>query len=253
MYRPRLIPVVLINNEGDAIKTLKFKKRFYLGDPVNTVSLFNSFKVDELVLLNIDSHKNLFEINHQLLSNISQEAEMPFAIGGGIKTLNDIRTILKLGAEKVIISSEFLKNPTFLKEAVDHFGSSSIVVCIDVKKNLFGKYKVHTRSVNNISNDLVDVLDFILEYEAGEMIIQSIDKDGTFGGYDEELCKYVSDYMQIPTIVLGGMGSIDEVHNLIKKSHISGYAAGSKFVFQDEERGVLINYPSLEELAILYN
>ena len=251
MYRPRVIPVILIDSDDQAIKTVNFKKRSYIGDPVNTVSLFNSFLVDELVLLNIDSSKKKSRINYDLLKEISQEAKMPFAVGGGIKSLEDIRKILSIGAEKVILSEVFLDSPSFLKRAVKKFGSSSIVVCIDVKKDFFGKQNVIFRK-KKYHKSLHATLDLVEHFEAGELIIQSINNDGTMNGYDNSLLKEVTDYLSIPTIALGGCKSLDEIYNHSSHNNVSGYAAGSLFVYQNKDKGVLINYPTQDELAALY-
>ena len=250
MYRPRVIPVLLIDLIGEAVKTTHFNKRMYLGDPVNTVSLFNAFKVDELVLLHIDSCDPKFQINYDLLFDISQEAKMPFAIGGGIKTLEEIRKILSLGAEKVVLSKSAIENPSFLKEAVDRFGSSSITVCIDVKKNIFGKYVVYIHK-KKTTLDLNECLDLVGDYQAGELIIQSISQDGKMSGYDKNLVRYVSDYMPIPVVALGGASSLNDMSKLISETYASAFAAGSMFVFQDNKKGVLINYPSENDLLEL--
>lgn len=251
MYRPRIIPVILIDEFGQAVKTIRFNKRQYIGDPVNTVSLFNSFEVDELVLLNIDSSRKNLDIKFDLLQDISQEAKIPFAIGGGIKTLEDIRKVLSLGAEKVIISNAFLNSPSFLKDAVDHFGSSSIVVCIDVKKNILGNFSV-IQNKKKHKKSLQETLELIEEYEAGELILQSINQDGTMSGYDHKLLKEISDSLRLPTIALGGCSSLEEVEILSNNSSISGFAAGSMFVFQNIDKGVLINYPKSSEFKALY-
>ena len=251
MYRPRIIPVILIDKDDQAVKTIGFNKRNYIGDPVNTVSLFNSFSIDELVLLNIDCSINDLAVNYQLLKEIAQEAKMPFAIGGGIKTLSDIREILSIGAEKVIISNKFLQDPFFLKEAVSQFGSSSIVICLDVKRDLFGNEHVMFGK-KKYQKSLNEVLDYLELYEAGEVIIQSVNKDGQMKGYDSKLLKYVSDYLTIPTVALGGCSSLNEIKSISKESNVSGFAAGSLFVYNDENRGVLINYPDLDDLNSLY-
>jgi imidazole glycerol-phosphate synthase subunit HisF len=250
LYRPRVIPVLLLNETGDSIKSIKFNKRIYLGDPVNTVSLFNSFQVDELILLNIDSRKKNFKIDYHLLANIAEEAEMPFAIGGGIHSLGQIRRILSLGAEKVVLSQSAIQTPDFLKEAVECFGSSSITVCLDVKKNLFGRYAVYVHQ-KKLSLSLDQCLDIIEESQAGELVLQNISLDGAMTGYDGHLLQYVSNYMSMPVVALGGAGSHLDMKLLNNQSNVSAFAAGSLFVFQGRDRGVLINYPSAEELMEL--
>lgn len=250
MFRPRVIPVVLIDKEGQAVKSLKFNKRVYLGDPVNTVSLFNAFEVDELVLLNIDSRKKGFEIDFSILLEIAQEAKMPFSVGGGIRSLDDIRKILEIGAEKVVISSSFLSNTLFLKEAVEMFGSSSITICLDIKKSIFGNY--HIWNNNSRYSDSIDsILDILEDYEVGELIVQSIDRDGTFTNYDFQLVSDIAKKVSFPVVALGGCSSIDDMKNITESSSVSAVAAGSMFVFQNKDRGVLINYPTKDELKVL--
>ena len=250
MYRPRVIPVLLIDADGHATKTLKFRRRIDLGDPVNTVSLFNSFRVDELVLLDIDATRSRRTIPLSLLADIASEAKMPFSVGGGIRTLEDIRKILSLGAEKVVLSSIAAERPEFVREASAKFGSSSIVVCMDIKRSFFGrKPVVYTeggkREVKATPREFAMRME---EMGAGELIVQSIDLDGTMSGYDRDLLADISETLSVPVIALGGAGSLDHLVDLYASTHVSALAAGSLFVFQDSERGVLINYPSKEKL-----
>lgn len=251
MFRPRIVPVILIDNDGGCVKSIKFKKRKYIGDPVNTVSLFNSFSVDELVLLNVDSKLESFEVNFNLLQDIAQEARMPFSIGGGIRSLEDIRKILQLGAEKVIISSEALRRPSFLNEASKFFGSSSITVCLDIRKNFYGSYEAFNAK-NKIKLNLNDALNLVENNGAGEVILQSINNDGLMNGYDSKLLEYASNYLKIPLVALGGASSVDEMLELNKTCNISAYAAGSLFIYQDKNHGVLINYPDTDDLKEFY-
>ena len=185
-----------------------------------------------------------------MLIDIAQEAKMPFAIGGGVNSIDEIRKILSLGAEKVVLSKSAIENPEFLKEAVDQFGSSSITVCLDVKKNFFGTQTVQIHQKKSHLT-LDQCLDIIEENQAGELIIQNINLDGAMSGYDHSLIQYVSDYLTIPVVALGGAGSLDDMQSLGKSSHVSAFGAGSLFVFQDHNQGVLINYPSEEELLEL--
>jgi cyclase len=241
--------VLLIDEAGHAVKTIKFKRRIYLGDPVNTVSLFNGFRVDELVLLDIDATRSKRTIPLDLLADIASEAKMPFSVGGGIRTLDDIRRILSLGAEKVVLSSAAAARPGFVREAANQFGSSSIVVCMDVKKSFFGKEGVYAESGKRLLS--TSPREFALHMEemgAGELIVQSIENDGMMKGYDRNLLSEISGALGVPVIALGGAGRLDDMVELYSSSYISALAAGSLFVFHDSDRGVLINYPDKNQL-----
>lgn len=249
MYRPRIMPVILIDERGHAVKTRKFRRRIDLGDPVNAVSLFNAFRVDELVLLDIDATTSGRSISLELLSDIASEAKMPFSVGGGVTTIEGIRSILAHGAEKVVLSTKAVEQPGFLAEAAGQFGASSIVVCLDVKRSLFGTPTVFTRGGRSKTRyGPVEAAKLMEQMGAGEIIVQSVDRDGTMGGYDDELVATVADAVSVPVIALGGAGELAHLKDLYSHSVVSALAAGSLFVFHDSHRGVLINYPSKEEL-----
>lgn len=201
------------------------------------------------MLLDTQATKDSRLISLDLLNDIASEAKMPFAVGGGINSLKDIRSILSMGAEKVVISSEALVNPGFLREAADQFGSSSIMVCMDVKTSILGKKQVQISS-NGTKLSLLpmEAAKLVEENGAGELILQSVDRDGVMEGYDEVLINEISDALSIPVIALGGAGTLQHMKDLYKSSNVSALASGSTFVFQDKERGVLVNYPSTEEL-----
>lgn len=249
MYRPRVIPVILLDEHGHAVKTQRFGKRVDLGDPVNAVSLFNAFRVDELVLLDIDASRQRRTTPAPLLADIASEARMPFSVGGGIRTLDDIRRMLALGAEKVVLSSIAVERPEFVQEAAANFGSSSIMVCIDVKRRFLGKQGVfHAARRRHESWNPLDFAHLMEEKGAGELIVQSVDNDGTMGGYDTELVEEISARLSVPVIALGGAGKLEHLVQLYARTTVSALAAGSLFVFQDVNRGVMINYPNAENL-----
>ena len=249
MYRPRIMPVLLIEESGHAVKTRRFRKRIDLGDPVNAVSLFNAFRVDELVLLDIDATARGRSISLDLLADIASEAKMPFSVGGGIATLGGIRAVLAQGAEKVVLSTKAVEEPQFVAQAAERFGSSSIIVCLDVKQNLFGKPGIVTRGGRNkTSYEPVEAARLMERMGAGEIIVQSVDRDGSMTGYDQELVATLADAVSVPVIALGGAGRLAHMKDMYANSSVSALAAGSLFVFQDEQRGVLINYPGKDEL-----
>jgi cyclase len=248
MLRPRIIPILLLK-ENALVKSIGFKKHKYIGDPINALRLFNDLKVDELVFLDIDASRENRLVSIALIKNIGEEANMPFAVGGGIKTCEDIRKIIKAGAEKVIINSSAHFNPNFIKEAVDEFGSSTISICIDFKKKLFGGLQTWTHSGTKSSGySPLDFAKLMEDKGAGEIIIQSITRDGTFLGYDIEMIQKISKAVKIPVVALGGAGSISDLKIAYQEGLASGLAAGSLFVFEGKKRGVLINYPEKKEI-----
>jgi len=248
MFRPRVIPVLLLNKDH-LVKSVGFKNYRYIGDPINAVRIFNELKADELVFLDISATKNNRLIPIDIVRGIGEEASMPFCVGGGIKELSQIREIISAGAEKVIIGSYAVVNPDFIRQASEEFGSSTITVCIDVKKRVFGKQQVW--SVNGTQPSGIDPLEFAQLMEdkgAGEIIVQSIENDGKMNGYDLDLTKRISENVQIPIITLGGAGDLNDLKKAHKEAYATGVAAGSLFVYYGENKGVLINYPEKTEI-----
>lgn len=249
MFRPRVIPVLLLKG-GTLVKSQRFKKHAYIGDPINAVRIFNELKADELVFLDIDATKNRQVISAQLVRQIADESNMPFNVGGGIKDLAQIRTLLSNGAEKVIIGSYATVDPHFIKKATDEFGSSTITVCIDVKKTLFGKEKVwHTNGTKSTRFDPLSFAQLMEKHGAGELIVQSISNDGIMRGYNLELIKTIANNVAIPVIALGGAGTLDDLRKAHVEAAATGLGAGSLFIYNSIEKGVLINYPAKEELV----
>lgn len=248
MYRTRVIPCLLLKNQG-LVKTVKFKAPIYLGDPINVVRIFNDKEVDELVLLDITATIEHGKPRVKLISQIASECFMPLAYGGGIRSLEDIRELFGIGIEKVIINSFAVENPSFIREAADQAGSASVVVSIDVKKNLRGKQEVFIHSGTKPTG--LDPVKYAQEMEAmgaGELLLNSIDLDGTMDGYDLELIKCVSRAVHIPVVACGGAGSVANLAEAVKEGGASAAAAGSLFVFQGRHRAVLISYPGPQEL-----
>lgn len=248
MFRPRIIPVLLLKNLA-LVKSIQFKKYKYIGDPINAVRIFNNLRADELVFLDIDASKENRLISLEFVKNVGEEAAMPFAVGGGIKTIEDIRTIISAGAEKVIINTHAAENPDFIKEASDVFGSSTIVVCIDVKKKFLKGVRTWTLGGSKSTEySPVEFAKLMERNGAGEIIIQAIEKDGMMEGYDIDLIKSVSTSVSIPVVALGGAGKLSHLTEAFQNGYVNALAAGSLFVYQGEKRGVLINYPDKNEL-----
>jgi len=248
---PRVIPVLLLKNSG-LVKTVQFKNPVYVGDPINAVKIFNDKEVDELIFLDITAGITKKGPPLKLIADIAGECFMPLCYGGGIKNIEQIREILNLGVEKVSINTHAAKNSGFIREASEKFGSSTIVVSIDVKKNFFGKYEVFSDS----GKTKTDPVKFAVEMNkcgAGELLLNSIDRDGTMNGYDLELLKKVSSEVDIPVVACGGAGNLQHFKSAIQLGGASAVAAGSMFVFHGPHKGVLISYPSQEELKKTFN
>ncbi len=248
MIRPRIIPALLLQGQG-LVKTVKFKDPTYLGDPINIVRIFNDKEVDELVFLDITATNENRPPAFDRLANITSECFMPLGYGGGIRSMDDIKKLLSIGVEKVILNTVAVEDPSLVRSAADHAGSSSVVISMDVKKNLLGKYEVQIRSGKK--NTGLDPVRHAVEMErmgAGEIFVNSIDRDGTMKGYDLELIRRVSDAVSVPVIACGGAGKLQDLADAIKIGGASAAAAGSFFVFQGPLRGVLISYPSQNDL-----
>ena len=251
MFRPRIIPVLLLKGQG-LVKSISFKDYRYIGDPINAVKIFNDLKADELVFLDILASKENRSISLDFIRKVGEEANMPFAVGGGIKTINDIREIINAGAEKVIINSYAAKNPEFIKEASETFGSSTIVVCIDVKKKFLGKEQTWILNGSKATGFTPVFFAKLMEEKgAGEVIIQSIEQDGRMKGFDIELIRKISENVSIPVVALGGAGSFNDLRNAYIKGYANGLAAGSMFIYHGARNGILINYPEKEELKTI--
>ncbi len=249
MFRPRIIPCLLLKGKG-LVKTVKFKNPIYVGDPINAVRIFNEKEADELIFLDITASIENRCVSVALIKQIANEAYMPFAVGGGIVNVNQIRQLLSIGAEKVVINTSSVLTPSLIKKSANMFGSQSIVVSIDVAKNFWGKYEVFIFSgTKGTKVDPVMHAKQVQELGAGEIFINSIEKDGTMTGYDVEIIRKISDAVNIPVVACGGAGKLGDFKEALIKGNASAVAAGSLFVFHGKRKAVLINYPSLSELG----
>ena len=249
----RIIPCLLLRNNG-LVKTIKFRESTYVGDPINTIRIFNEKEVDELIFLDIDATKLSQDPPYSLIKNISSECFMPFAYGGGINSLHQIEKIINSGAEKIVINSSAFLMKRFIQEAVRHFGSSTIVVSIDVKKDFLRGKTVYVKGGTlNTNKSPVEYSKEIENEGAGEILINSIDHDGLMTGYDIELIKSVAQSIKIPLIACGGAGNLNDFRLAVKEGGASAVAAGSFFVFHGKRRAVLITYPSYTEISTLFD
>jgi len=247
-YRPRIIPCLLIENQG-LVKTIKFTKSRYLGDPINAVKIFNGKGVDELCILDILATKEKREPDFNYLRDIASEAFMPLSYGGGITNLEQIKKIFFIGYEKVIINTSFIYNPNIIKEASEYAGKQSIVVSIDSKKDFMGKYVCYTNGgKTKTKHEPVELAKIAESLGAGEILLNSINKDGVMQGYDLKLIKEVTDAVSIPVIAVGGAKDISDLKRAINEGKAHAVAAASMFVYYGKQKAVLITFPDEKEL-----
>jgi cyclase len=243
---PRVIPSLLLRN-GGLVKTVGFKNPVYVGDPINAVKIFNDKEVDELVLLDIDASRKGRGPDFALLGRIAREAFMPMAYGGGLRSLDDLSRVLGMGYEKIAINSVALQDIDFVRRAADACGSQSVVVSIDVKRDLFGRHVVFDHVSGKTRGEPAAFARQASHAGAGEVLLNAVHRDGTQEGYDLEVIRKVAAAVDVPLVALGGAGSIKDF-NLALAAGASAVAAGSIFVFHGPRRAVLITYPDRSEL-----
>jgi cyclase len=253
MLKPRVIPCLLLRGHG-LCKTIKFANPKYVGDPINAVKIFNEKEVDELLLLDITATSEKREPNYEIIGDIASECFMPLSYGGGVTSIEQIRRLHRMGVEKVSLNSSAFHNRRLVEESCSIFGSSSIIAAIDVKKTLFGKYEVWINAGKiNTKEDPVRYAEQLAKLGVGEILVNSIDRDGTMAGFDLSLLKHITSAVDTPVIACGGAGTLDHVREAISKTSVNAVAAGSMFVFHGKHKAVLINYPTpaqLEELQL---
>ncbi|MDB4513364.1 AglZ/HisF2 family acetamidino modification protein [Akkermansiaceae bacterium] len=252
MISHRVIPVLLLS-EGGLVKTEKFKKPVYVGDPINAIRIFNDKEVDELIFLDIDASKENRGPDFALLEQIASECFMPLGYGGGITTLEQIKRIYSTGIEKVVLNSVVFDKPELVEAAAAAAGSQSVVVSIDYKRVPFGKTKVYSHAKRKTpSKSVVELAKEMESRGAGELILNSIDQDGKMKGYDLDMIAAISGELTIPVVACGGAGCVGHLSDAVKKGKATAVAAGSMFVFHGPHKAVLINYPSQEKLSTIF-
>lgn len=250
--RPRVIPVLLLQN-GKLVKTCRFKQAKYVGDPINAVKIFNEKEVDELILLDIGCSSDGTEPNYELIHKIVSEAFMPVGYGGGIKNAQQAKQIFDLGMEKIILNTSLQNNPELVTQISSVYGSSSLVAGIDYKKNLFGKNKVYFKSGSTKSE--YNPIEWALKLQAlgaGEIFLNSIDREGAYSGYDYHLLNDISAKVDVPIVISGGASTTEDFIKAIV-SGASGMAVGSMFIYKRPHNAVLISYPSNDEIKKIYS
>lgn len=253
MLRSRIIPCLLVHNKG-LVKTLKFnvENGKYIGDPINAVKIFNEKQVDEIMVIDIDATVQAREPNYEMIKNIATECRMPLCYGGGVTTVEQVRKIIKLGAEKVAISAAAINNPDLLRQMSESVGAQSIVLVLDIMKrtSFFGScnYEIFTHNgKKKTGKKLYDFLEELSDIPFGELVINNIDLDGVMTGYDMNMCDQVRELTEVPLTFLGGAGSYNDIKSLVEHFGVIGAAAGSIFVFKGKYKAVLIQYPMPEE------
>jgi imidazole glycerol-phosphate synthase subunit HisF len=248
MLKTRVIPCLQLIGDS-LVKTVKFKNPSYIGDPVNTVRIFNELEVDELCFLDIRATVENRTPNIEILQQIANECFMPLSYGGGIKDFETARTIMSIGFEKLVINTQSYHNPALITQLSRHFGAQAIVASIDVKKNLLGKYIVYIEDGSEkIDVSAIDYAKRLQDAGAGEILLTSMDKDGTWSGFDVEITRKISEAVSVPVIANGGAGSIAHIEEVVKKGHASAVSLGSMVVYQQKGMGVLVNFPDKHEL-----
>lgn len=250
MLRPRIIPCLLVH-KGGLVKTQGFKEPKYVGDPINAVRIFNEKEADELMVLDIDATVNKVAPDFALIAKLAAECRMPLCYGGGVTTAEQAARIVDMGVEKVAVSAAAIATPSLLTQMADAVGRQSTVAVVDVRKRtgLFAKgYEVCTH--NGKTSHKVDPVTLAVRLQeagAGEIVVNSIDRDGHMQGYDLELVAQFKQALKVPVTFLGGAGSLDHLGDLVSKLGVVGAAAGSLFVFKGKYRAVLINYPTPQQ------
>jgi len=252
MMQNRVIPCLQLKGDG-LVKTEKFRNPRYVGDPINAVKIFNTKEVDELIFLDIMASKLGHAPNYEMIANIASECFMPFCYGGGIRSVEEAKRILNIGAEKVSVNATALRDAGFIRELSKQVGSQSVVISMDVKRTLLGRYELFDHRINKpFRSDPVRYAKEMEKSGAGEILVNSVDRDGMVTGFDLKLVKMIADQVSIPVIACGGAGDLSHFKQAVE-SGASAVAAGSMFVFIGKHKAVLINYPEYKEITSLFN
>lgn len=243
MLQTRIIPCLQLIGDS-LVKTVKFKDPSYIGDPINTVRIFNELQVDELCFLDIRATTENRKPDLDILSKIANECFMPLSYGGGISDFETAKKIMSIGFEKIIVNTELYNNPALIGQLSKHFGAQAVIASIDVKKNMWGKMLVHINNgTRKVDVDIVEYARLAEKYGAGEILLTSMDREGTWAGFDVETTSRVSAAVSIPVIANGGAGSIAHIKEVVKVGHASAVCLGSMVVYQQKGMGVLVNFP----------
>lgn len=246
MVLKRLMPCLLFDGRG-LVKSVRFKDAKYVGDPINAIKIYNEKEVDELVMLDIAASRENRGPRFDTVRECASECFMPFSYGGGVRAVDDFARLYKIGVEKVIVNTLCLTSPDVVREATDTFGSTSVVGSVDYKKSLFGTQRVYSAVAARTAKGLVDYCQYLADgLRVGELLLYSVDRDGTWTGYDLETIRLIADAVSIPIIACGGAGSVADVRRVLDETPASAAAIGAMAVYQKKGMGVLINFPKRE-------
>lgn len=251
MNLPRVIPCLLMRDRG-LVKTVQFGKHTYIGDPVNAVRIYNEMEADELILLDIDASRLGSGIDWETIQDVANEAFMPVCYGGGITSVKHAERLFRTGVEKVSLSTAAAQNPSIIRSLADTFGSQSIVVTLDIKYTTNGPVVMTHGGTRMSATTFQDSIQQVVDNGAGEIMVNSIDRDGTMNGYDLITLRIVTNNVRVPVIACGGCGSLSHMQNAVNQTGVTGLAAGSMFVYWGRLKGILINYPKRETLKRIF-
>lgn len=244
MALKRIIPCLLYDGSG-LVKTVRFKNPSYIGDPINAIKIYNDKEVDELILIDINASKQKRRPNFDKIADMAGEAFMPFAYGGGVKTYEDFATLYKLGVEKVIVNSLIQENESVIKKVIETYGAQAVVACIDFKKPMFGAKAPYSYIGHKIKMPLTDYAQYLAtQVGVGELMLYSVDNDGTWEGFDYETTGQILNSVDVPVIACGGCGSVEHLKKVLYTTNANAAALGSMAVYSKKGMGVLINFPN---------
>jgi cyclase len=240
----RIVPVLLMQDDG-LVKGKRFKRHRYIGDPINTVKIFNDKEVDEIVILDISKSAKSVEPNYTLIEEIASEAFMPLTYGGGITHINHANNLFNCGIEKVVLGASAFYNPDLVRDLCDRFGSQSVVCSVDYKMRFFNKVGVYVKNGTKYTGlNLREYIRYLQDLGVGELLLNDVDRDGTRLGFNITQLQELADVIQVPAVACGGAGSLEDMRDLFDFTCITSAGAGSLFVFKGNLDGILINYPS---------
>jgi cyclase len=247
MLKHRVIPCLLMLNDG-LVKTTRFTKPKYVGDPINAIRIFSDKEVDELMVLDIGASRQAREPNYELIEQFAGECFMPLCYGGGIRSVEQARRLFSLGVEKVSLQTAALEDMTLVTRIAEQFGSQSVLVSADVKANWLGKPKLYaSKSGKLLDRPWLQFLREAVAAGAGEVVLNSVDRDGTMQGMDLAMIREAATELPVPLVAVGGAGSLLNIKAAVEAG-ASAVSAGAMFVFHGPHRAVLITYPKYQEL-----
>lgn len=245
---PRTMPCLLVQNRR-LVKTVRFRAPAYVGDPVNAIKIYNEKEVDELILLDIAASREKRPPPWELLAEVVDECFMPLCYGGGVSGLADMERLFKLGIEKVALNSAAFGNPGLVREAARCFGCQSVVIAIEAKRRFFGGYAACWHNASRSGKETpAEAARRMADAGAGEILLNAVDRDGTWAGYDLPLLQTVTAAVEVPVVALGGAATAADFARAVREGGASACAAGSMAVYQGKDLGVLINFPTREQV-----